>query len=1579
MQVSDDSDHPSNDGSNSIASDQHADALSGLANAAHLDRANGTLQRESIISQEKNNRHTNDANIAPSYSDPTSDIHRVPSNESLLELVKNWKDIDVGTFYDIVLAAGRILSSLPEGQQNPTTALFHALDDVLRRTGEKAKYDEKFTPMLLRIGADTQGTILERTKRILDNVGISIEWVPDDLTQNIEIYRGLEPSQINTELPILPGRHVHWRDENRNPAGPSKLHDSYTYDRPSSYTGSNLDNSESIHKDKILDSSEEDEGHSGSFDTYYSEEDRFRQCQPKLLSPESKNGTNGSPIPLLAEDESSSFISSPNRLQPSHVPQCTDCENSNESSTKRCSSPKILSVSSRHGSPRVTQTSRIPKPPAFSPMTRLADTPEPPTNGPLFGKSMIPRLSSQRSPSIQSKSSAANQPREAPISGLPPSSFITMNQEIYRPSSLVQASKSSSPHNSSQLPRKQFSTKIQDTSHEAIQANNHTLGNDENNSDMSEANLTGIIPQIGMFRAHVRKFRHNSLLRQWRDRAVALKGLRDDQRTEARTFSTIRLTDFALFTWRCQATVQWQRRVDMELDAARFDARKLGETTLELWYEKMTEKQRNRAEVKERERNTEFFFDILGSRAEKAYDFCILSRAFTHWEVRAQEERQRTETARRHIMRIRYFDSWKEHTAVNELKVRQFATRHVFAKLQNYLLERCQKSRAATWHHNATIAQHSLQTWRLQARRFYLASKINRDIIHNVMLQWLQQARDFRSQRSQSQSKVGHNARRGLLSAWRDRVALRELQNEEACKLYRKNILYRILEGWTRMAALKQMCTRFRSEKNIGCGRKALIKWKEKTHKEQQAAAINYVKLLRGAIYNWTIKQRMCQFERQNRRSLVENSMYKWYLAERVRFITRIRQTQMMQRAFDGLRSARASTQDRIQNNNRIAENFGSRQLRIQPFRSWYSRLDLQTRREDQAESFRDYRLKHRIFHAINFQAEIRQMRDGQALRLHTWNTWNKLFCQWKQQAEQSYKQKLTHAYRMTKLNTKVGIARGVLVHLKNKALLRAQQKYTASEMRRAKIEYKARHALGAWREQTHQVQSIESRGYNVLQVGALGKWRHQVTVREEKELEAEDFYHEKRLHTAIRAWSLKKLQLRARVHVADELRDRADRSYLRKSLNAWYTTTGKLVQKRGAQAVQTRPLLSNLQHLLPSASLGHGYSSNQYGYGTRSLFSTPAPRGGGMSYNSESASHPPPSAYQASPTSSYDSGSVTDLRHTGSQTQTLALSQGSTVVNESGPREVSTARQQQGSSSVSSLLPSRYRSGGSYFTHRRGDSVPEVRRRSRLSTVRNLGPYSAFDEDESRPIRKTPAPVEEEPESHDESFMDPLVSDIPSGHEANNENTRNSQILRRARPVPENNTSTPIPLRFHSKFVSTTPLAPLPSPFEKQLREQYRSSSDGSITEQLPVATGLPGTASIVETTSPRIIASDVGSRPGELIPSKAKSPITPRTLPIRSSTIPATVTGVTKKTSKFAMPATPRTITKSSKATTITGNTGTPASRLRGLLTVPRTATGPGKKSVNRVRFKGDVTSASDSSTEAVVEGSTGELSAK
>jgi protein SFI1 len=498
---------------------------------------------------------------------------------------------------------------------------------------------------------------------------------------------------------------------------------------------------------------------------------------------------------------------------------------------------------------------------------------------------------------------------------------------------------------------------------------------------------------------------------------------------DAETFEEQRLhrvTRECIRIWRNRAQERMNLRDDMERAAIAFDRRiLLRASLLQL---------RDTALVRRSGRETNHFFDRLETRADKARSLFLLTKAFTHWAKCAEDEVQRTSVARRHILRTRFFNGWRDITAINELKIQHFAlakflsiwrTRtaavrdsdefavsyyedKIVRKSWNALNNEYLKRGAANWHDTRT-ARTTLQKWRE---------------ITNIMRERNMWAADRRD---------GTLLRKTFQTWQRKTVAVRTLQLQ-ADQFRHTSLSRTTIQTLQKQAQLAPLLRQFQSRTNGRLLRVSFQDWHKDAQLSRQARNVDRMRVLRNAYTAWNDRLRIKALEdRINDRIIVE-CLYKWTLASRVSLFQRVHDRQLKQSTFLSWvtkTNQRANTLD-------AAEIRFAQFKRAQMLRTCLRKMEAITteRRAEQFAILAQYqqKLKQRIFDKLKErQAHFQELNQWSAdarfyvFSKHTLKIWS-------QATQHARRNRRRDTYSQVRRTVKTNLVRRVFEHWRDKA-----------------------------------------------------------------------------------------------------------------------------------------------------------------------------------------------------------------------------------------------------------------------------------------------------------------------------------------------------------------------------------------------------------------------------------------------------------------------------------------------------------------------------------------------------------------
>lgn len=351
-----------------------------------------------------------------------------------------------------------------------------------------------------------------------------------------------------------------------------------------------------------------------------------------------------------------------------------------------------------------------------------------------------------------------------------------------------------------------------------------------------------------------------------------------------------RVTRDCLQAWRNRTQERQSIHDDMDrLAVATYDRR-----VLRVAFEILRDTMR----VRRSSRETDRFFNRLEERADRARNLFLLTKAFTHWAKSAEDEVQRTSVARRHILRTRFFNGWREITAVNELKIQHF----VLAKFLRQWRARAAKVRENTQFavalYEETLVHRIYREWFFKFCAIAAPAWRN-DRIRKIALHKMNEiAKVLRERQGWATDRWERGVLRKSFQAWRDRSShVQSLQTQ--ADTFRHNAPLSSAFGALRKQSQLAPLLRQLQERVAGrIVRTAFQNWQNTAQLSRQARDVDRMRILRNAYTVWNDRLRVKALEDRINDRLIVESLYKWTLASRVSLFQRVHDRQVKASTF---------------------------------------------------------------------------------------------------------------------------------------------------------------------------------------------------------------------------------------------------------------------------------------------------------------------------------------------------------------------------------------------------------------------------------------------------------------------------------------------------------------------------------------------------------------------------------------------------------------------------------------------------------------------------------------------------------
>lgn len=544
-----------------------------------------------------------------------------------------------------------------------------------------------------------------------------------------------------------------------------------------------------------------------------------------------------------------------------------------------------------------------------------------------------------------------------------------------------------------------------------------------------------------------------------------------------------RVTRECIRIWRNQTEERVSIRNDMDKLATTFDRKIL----LKLSFEQL----RDTARIRRSSRETERFFGRLEQRADRARNLFLLTKAFTHWAKSAEDEVQRTSVARRHILRTRFFNGWRDITAVNELKIQHF----VLGKF--------------------------LQQWRARAAALQEASQLSvalyeENLVHRVYREWFfkfcaiaapawrndrmrkitlhkmsEIAKVLRERQVWAVDRYDRALVKKMLERWRGRTNASKSLEPQAVSFRQDSLVSTTLKILNKQAQLAPLLRQFQKRVDGRITKSALQTWHHTTVLCRQARNVDQMRIMRNAWTSWNDNLRIKGLEdRINDRIIVE-CLYKWTLASRVSLFQRVHERQVKESTF---LSWVTKTNQRC-NTLEAAERRFAQFKRAQMLRMCLHKMETLTA-DRRAEEYavvaeQQQKLKQRIFETLKEKLERCQQLNKWAADAQFFVLGTRTLKTWTEASQLSRRNRRRDAYTQFRRKVKTDLVRRLFENWRDKASHFSLLNQQANDMLEDRVVHSSRALLHDWHDRALSLRQQNAQASNVYSFKLATRFFH--------------------------------------------------------------------------------------------------------------------------------------------------------------------------------------------------------------------------------------------------------------------------------------------------------------------------------------------------------------------------------------------------------------------------------------------------------------------------------------------------------
>lgn len=474
------------------------------------------------------------------------------------------------------------------------------------------------------------------------------------------------------------------------------------------------------------------------------------------------------------------------------------------------------------------------------------------------------------------------------------------------------------------------------------------------------------------------------------------------------------------------------------------------------------------------------FWDQQERRAGRARDLFLLTKAFTHWAQTASDEVLRTNIVRRHVLSTRYFNAWRDITAVNELKCRRVGLKKFFGLWHSRAERRSLDYDKSTAIHEENLLQQAY--WKLfwtfcdRKAPVWKDSRLKRASLSRLVSTYRKNT--VSGQLADDRSLF--YTKKNILHKLVEKARSRQAQQTSAEEFRRQHLLqstFHVASAQSRLRPLeRQMCSAV--ERHLA--EKGFCTWAIHCQASRRALEVDHQRTLRNAWTEWNDRLRVQTLSKKIDERVVAQAMYKWALEERLRLYVRVADARVKGRAMNVLLSAISNVHFRLNEATMMfQQNQATRLMRFGMLN-----LNRSTRTLEQGEraavEFRNSRDTRKI-------VDLWKDKTSHARQLTKWAADARFFClttsslrRWQEATISAKKVKRREAYALIRRKCKMALVRNCLQTWSEKTKSIQINLRQATNHYQLKVAGTAKTSLAAWSEKSREImlRSGEAQAY---------------------------------------------------------------------------------------------------------------------------------------------------------------------------------------------------------------------------------------------------------------------------------------------------------------------------------------------------------------------------------------------------------------------------------------------------------------------------------------------------------------------
>lgn len=524
--------------------------------------------------------------------------------------------------------------------------------------------------------------------------------------------------------------------------------------------------------------------------------------------------------------------------------------------------------------------------------------------------------------------------------------------------------------------------------------------------------------------------------------------------------------------------------------------------------------------------------------AAAGWDFFLLSKSLTHWANRAEEEVERTQIARRHILRRRCFGAWLGEREKDETEAESKAT--WFAQMVAM----------REWHNVAVFASFNTQ------KLIRTAVRIDgTGTTENTISDWYHETKMRQAAVIDSQQSLTACSER-----WQAESAWLGTAHEEAEAIFNGSLMGRYMRHW-REGALIQERAEAGAEPIIARRDEFLrsglsLAWRQEAEEARNQERAAAVRDLSEYTRHWVYETRLVQWQEEQDYELLDNLTYHWYCEWRLVLCRRVIEQQEKARFFEKWTGVAAAQSARSYHLRQLARDVRHHDTITGFFNSGLESLEQLEIQAYHARGLIVQRVVPRVIRNWVDQFNQHQQLDNWTRLAQTFSVGESILPHWQAIRKQEWQRRMQRLYRDFRQRVRLGTVKDVFDTWRRGTADNVTKGWEAENMHAEEDNAMVAGVAEAWQSKLELLVVFSEVAEDNDKETHLVQWNSLLEVHQESSLDAEEYNFAQTAYGYWDEWRLASLDLPGRERTAQDFRRQNTRRDRQRFFAMWASHT---------------------------------------------------------------------------------------------------------------------------------------------------------------------------------------------------------------------------------------------------------------------------------------------------------------------------------------------------------------------------------------------------------------------------------------